>query len=585
MEIYDHEVTPALGSRVPGPVRGFCLAILAAAVGIGCVLLAGGALRPAPGPVLLFALAIAVCVNRFVLFPSEQAATAEAAVLLAAVLGLRHDGVFLGPLAVALLVGPLDALHWGQRSFLRMAYNAGNRGLAVLAASAAFVGVQELAGSSPVVVASAVTAAVTSFAVVDVLLSATLVVLQGQACRPALREVCAIDALTVPVAFYGAGAGFLAGGVGWWALALALVPAAFVPELVIARARWHATVVRDLVVGVAVVALLLVSAAVAPVPDVPTLAVLVAIGVLAGAELAIRAGALVPPLLAVAVVGAFVVAGGDRAFFAAALMGATGTVTTWLVDAGGHRFRALGGAVVAAVCGLLAAAVFTAAPGTTGTKALAALVGGAAFETAAIVFAAREWRRQATDAVWTLPLLAAAVATAVLWSVLADGGATVFVTIVTGALALAAWWGAPPWSSRLLARRASAWPTRGHSAVLGMMTTIVIGTASLATLVEARPARLALVWTTVALGESVIAAALVGVRQWRFAPRGRTCDAGALLGGALVLLGLYPAPALAQRGWSVVFVAGVLALAVIVGAKSARRADGWKSAAPEAVRR
>ena len=521
MEITDHEITPARGSRVPGSVRVLCLAILGAAVGIGCLLIAAGALRPAPGPVLLFALAVALCVNRFVLFPSEQATTAEAAVLLAAVIGLRDDAVFLGPLAVALLVGPLDTLHWEQRSFLRMAYNAGNRGLAVLAASAAFVGVRELAGSSAVGVAFPVMAAVASFAVVDVVLSVTLLVLQGQACRSATREVRAIDALTVPVAFYGAGVGFLAGGIGWWALALALVPAAFVPELVITRARRRATVLRDLVLGLAVIALLLVSAVVAPVPDAPTLAVLVAIGVLAGTELTIRAGTLVSPLLAVAVVGAIVVADGDRAFFAAALMGATGTLTTWLLTTVGCRSRALGASAVAAVAGLLAAAVFTVAPGTVAAKALAALAGGAAFEIAAVLIGPREWRRQATDAAWTLPLLALAIAAALLWRVLSLGGAAVFVAMVAGALALAAWWGAPPWPSRLLARRTSVWPARGHTAVLGVMTTSVIGTATLATFVEARPARLALVWTTVALGESVTAAALVGVRQWRFAPRRR----------------------------------------------------------------
>ena len=94
----------------------FCLGLLAAALGTGAVLLASGAPVPAPGPILILALVAALCVNRIALFPTEHAATAEAAVLLAAVVGFRHDAVFLGPLVVALLVGPLDAFHWGQRA-------------------------------------------------------------------------------------------------------------------------------------------------------------------------------------------------------------------------------------------------------------------------------------------------------------------------------------------------------------------------------------------------------------------------------------------------------------------------------------
>ena len=55
-------------------------------------------MQPAPGPVLLLALAAALCVNRFALFPTEHASTAEAAVLVAAVVGFRDDAVYLGPL-------------------------------------------------------------------------------------------------------------------------------------------------------------------------------------------------------------------------------------------------------------------------------------------------------------------------------------------------------------------------------------------------------------------------------------------------------------------------------------------------------
>ena len=106
MEVADRGIARTTLRREPGGVRRFCLAILGTAIGIGCVLAAAGASFPAPGPVFLLALAVALCINRFALFPSEQAATAEAAVLLAAVVGFRHDAVFLGPLAVAVAERP-----------------------------------------------------------------------------------------------------------------------------------------------------------------------------------------------------------------------------------------------------------------------------------------------------------------------------------------------------------------------------------------------------------------------------------------------------------------------------------------------
>ncbi len=141
MELAEQEAVGAASrTREPRRVRCYAVALCVAALAAGVVLLAGGAVRPAPGPVLLLAVAAALCINRVVLFPTEHASTAEAAVLLAAVVGFRHDAVYLGPLLVGVLVGPLDTVHWGQRSFVRMAYNAGNRGLAALAASAAFVG-------------------------------------------------------------------------------------------------------------------------------------------------------------------------------------------------------------------------------------------------------------------------------------------------------------------------------------------------------------------------------------------------------------------------------------------------------------
>ena len=113
--------------REPRRVRGYSIALATTAVSAGVALAVAGAELPPPGPVLLLSIAVALCINRFAFFTSEQAATAEAAVLLAAVVAFRADAAFLGPLFVALLVGPLDTLHWHQRAYIRMAHNAGNR--------------------------------------------------------------------------------------------------------------------------------------------------------------------------------------------------------------------------------------------------------------------------------------------------------------------------------------------------------------------------------------------------------------------------------------------------------------------------
>ena len=100
-------------------------------------------------------MVLAVTVNRGAFFPTELVATAEAAVLFAALVGFSRDAAFLGPLIVALAVGPLDVVHWRQRAVVRMAYNSGSQGLAVLVGAVAFRAVSEaFGGSFPAVVAS-----------------------------------------------------------------------------------------------------------------------------------------------------------------------------------------------------------------------------------------------------------------------------------------------------------------------------------------------------------------------------------------------------------------------------------------------
>jgi hypothetical protein len=282
------DVTAATGAiaTVPRGVRWYSIGLCSAALGNGVVLVATGSPLPAIGPVLLLAVAAALCVNRFALFPSEYAATAEAAVLLAAVVGFRADAPYLGPLAIALLVGPLDALHWEQRSFVRMAYNAGSRGLATLATAVTFASVCSFSGSSTTTWVVAVGLSAAAFMAVDVGLAVVLLRLHGERYQVAVSEVLDVDLLTLPIALAGAAAGILATEIGWWATVLALLPAAFVPELVIARARVRVTAMRDVVSLLSVIAVLATVALVTPESGTATLAVLCLFAVVVGIEVA-----------------------------------------------------------------------------------------------------------------------------------------------------------------------------------------------------------------------------------------------------------------------------------------------------------
>ena len=119
--------------RDPRSACALALVLAAAAIGIGVSLVGRGDPLPPAAPTLALVVVLAIAVNRGAFFPTELMATAEAAVLFAAIVGFRRDATLLGPLIVALAVGPLDAVHWRQRAVVRMAYNSGSQGLSVLA--------------------------------------------------------------------------------------------------------------------------------------------------------------------------------------------------------------------------------------------------------------------------------------------------------------------------------------------------------------------------------------------------------------------------------------------------------------------
>jgi hypothetical protein len=570
-----HEVTQLQAE--PVRVRAYSWSLLALAVGAGISLAIAGAAVPTPGPVLLLALALALCVNRFAFFSSEQAATAEAAVLVAAVVGFRSDAAWLGPLAVALLVGPLDALHLSQRSYVRMAYNAGNRALSALAATAAFLAVSAGGGSSALLLTAAVVTAAIAFAAVDTVLSAVLLTLQGDRPRDALRHLIEIDALTVPLALYGAAAGFLAGELGWWATALALVPAAFLPELVLARARWRGRDVRNATVAVVVVACFGVSACFVPVPGFATLAVLAAVGVLAGGELACSAGVRVPPMVALVVIASLAVVAGDGAFFAAALVAVVTTLSSWSASAIPRRSR-FGPLALAAAGALSASAVFGAAPGSRTGVVVATVVAGVVFEVVVALGSPR--RRRLADVTWTLPIIALAATASLGLRAIGVAALAPFTAVMVVALGATAWFGAPPWTSRVLGAWGARWaPTRHERAVV-----VLAGAAAIVLMVApftGGPAlRPVLVSLGVGMGELLAATSMVGVRQWRFAPHRRRTEAGVVLYAAVGLAVAYPALAAVGRGWA--GAVGVVLVVTIsaIGRRHAARSDASSPAVP-----
>ncbi len=128
-------VARGVGSR---RVRGYSWSVFAVAAIAAVAVAVSGSPLPSVWPVLLLGALVALSLNQLAFFPSEWSATAEAAVLVAAIVGFADSAELLGPLLVALLCGPLDIVHWRQRAFWRMAYNSGNRMIAALLAAGVF---------------------------------------------------------------------------------------------------------------------------------------------------------------------------------------------------------------------------------------------------------------------------------------------------------------------------------------------------------------------------------------------------------------------------------------------------------------
>lgn len=337
----------------------------AAAVAVGALVAAGASLPPAVAFALLV-VAVAACVNRVALFSSELSTTGEAAVLFAAVVVFRRDAPLLGPVLVALFVGPTDLLHWRNRSAVRMAYNGGTQVLAVLAGAAVYGAVATADAPIGRVAAAALVASV-PYVLVD---SAAAVALlhrrDGEAVGAAARHLLAVNWLSVPLALCGGCAGYLADRVGWSVAALVLLAAVFAPELVqVGWRRWSrapAALATTVIVAVVTASACGLVAAVGPaLPDaLPELLVLGVAGAVLELAFVTRRGATCLRTLAPVVVSAAIVLHGDGAVAGAAALAATGVgVAAWRARRSWPRtaFDAIATGAAAAVAAALYGAV------------------------------------------------------------------------------------------------------------------------------------------------------------------------------------------------------------------------------------
>ncbi len=541
-------------------VRWYAWLVFAVAAIAGVALVVSGSPLPSVWPVLLLGAIVALSLNQLAFFPSEWSATAEAAVLVAAVVGFASSAEFLGPVAVALLCGPLDIVHWRQRAFWRMAYNSGNRMIAALFGATVFHAAYT--GDTWVDFVLAAGAASVVFAVEDLVVFVGFERLRGeQSLRAAVREDLFIDCLSVPLGLFGALAGYVATEVGWWAGALVLLPVPFAPTLVLVRARrtFRRTAAsralrRALPVVTATAIVVGALALLAPLPDPTVLAGLVVIAFVAGLELRVDARGPIPPMVATLVVVALVV-GGDAALAGAVVVAVIATGTAWVLVQG----RGWWAPVLAAGAAAASAVVFDARPSRAGALA-AALV----FELVVVTRVRR--------IVWTAPLVCCAIALAYGWEAIGAAGALVFGAGALATAAAAAAWGAPPWGSRALGPWAARHRTAGHRAVVSITAALSIGLA-IAAVIDVTADRPVLVSLAEAAGAGVAAMAMIGVRQWRFAPRRRAVDAALLLACSLAILLAYPPVAGRGEGWSVGILGGALGVCGAVAWPIGRRAD------------
>jgi hypothetical protein len=314
-------------------------------------------------------------------------------------------------------------------------------------------------------------------------------------------------------------------------------------------------------VGVAI-GLVIAIALVLPLPSVPRVAGIAAVAALAGGEFAIDRRRPVAAMTAIVVVAGAVV-GGPAALAASALAAIVATAT----------------AVVASRVGIWWAPIAAGA---------AALASTALFDTphislagafaAAVMFQLLVVSRP-SRVVWTAPLMVSAVALASTWKALHAAGVLVFAAGMASVAAAAVHFGAPPWRSRVLAGWSQRTTWRTHRAIVVAAAAAALAPAVVAIVVASATARAALAPAAAASACGVAAMAMLGVRQWRFAPVARVRDAALVGGCALALLLGYLPLALDGNPWSLAII-GVAVVSTSTIAWMPARLAGVASATP-----
>ena len=560
------DLGPSGADARPRALSLLAYGILGAALVLIATVAAVSPARPSLVALALLGTVALLCANRESLFSSELAATAEAAVVLCAVVVFADGAPLLGPVIVGFATGWFDLYHWSSRAWTRMAFNSGNRALGACAAALALHGVlQATSGSGAGVVVAGVAAAIV-FSVVDAAMVVVLLRVRDRArIGAALRDVARLDATSIPLALYGAAAGLVAVEGPVWIGILAVVPVAWVPETLLGpRSRLRSARVRRVALASTGVAAAFAAGLLTLGLDRSGLvAAVVVSATLVGAELRPDHRFLVVPasgaavMLAVASVPAAAPAAG-------ALAGGTAIVMS----------RVFGG--VRPGVGATAAAITLGAAAGWSWELLGATLGLAVFFVGCAMSAAvrRGRARGVGEVVWsTVPvvLVAANAGASSRWlgpgAALASGTGALALVVVAVVCA-----GPPPWRSR-----SARWIARGWRIVPGWVFTVgftvLFVACDLMAVVTFASAGDAAGWIVAAAFAVALAAAttVARTRLWRFAPRGRALEEGVVVGAALVACTGALDLGRGALACGVVSIAGVVV--VVAGRWPARLAD------------
>lgn len=537
--------------------------------------------------VVPLSVAVAVCGNRLAVFSTEMAATAEAAVLICAVVVFQPVGSLAAPVLIGVLSGWLDVGHWDARSFVRMACNSANRGLATLAAGGVFALAMSTRGAGATELLVAGAAAAAAFLAVDLGISALLFLTLGaRSVRDALATAWASDRLTFPLAMYGVVAAILCLDVAWWVGVVALIPAAFVPEFVLVeiprRTRpWFGSGSAAAVASVGVVCAALVAF---PLPSLAVVVSALAIGVAFGLVLRSDARRAPPTLLAAGVV-ITVMTVGDGARFATWVTAGVASAVACALHVP-RMARVLRGVVTATAVGCAAAFAASVAFEWFGVASRdllglpsAVVAGVAAAVVCEVVVGVAGWHRSSgslaplTAFTWRAPVLAAAATLGLLGARLGDealvGVAILFIAIVVIVVRT----GGPPWIASWAARDTAPRLPGGRSRVQLALAGLAVAAALAAAALDPSRATDVLAPVAAASAETVLAMALMGVRVWRFRPMRRATDVGLLLAACAVVLFGYLGLATSRPVAAVGALAAAVAVGVALGHSNLARAD------------